>query len=176
MSLAAQQFVEPRRGQPLLPGGPVLRVLEDRFHARLHRVEHRRAGHAARLADAGLGSAQVAPDRVSLDAHLARDLADGDALDEMPVAYDVNLFHCEHPPNERRGPDGASGGRGVGQFWNAGRVNLKRRDHQLGAHERVLCIDEKTSLQPRTRTAASRPARAPNEPYASSTNTCARAR
>jgi hypothetical protein len=34
----------------------------------------------------------------------------------------------------------------------------------LGAHERVLCIDEKTSLQPRTRTAASRPARAPNEP------------
>lgn len=35
---------------------------------------------------------------------------------------------------------------------------------QLGAHERVLCIDEKTSLQPRTRTAASRPARAPNEP------------
>lgn len=35
---------------------------------------------------------------------------------------------------------------------------------QLGAHERVLSVDEKTSLQPRTRTSASRPARAPNEP------------
>jgi hypothetical protein len=35
---------------------------------------------------------------------------------------------------------------------------------QLGAHERVLCADEKTSLQPRTRTSANRPARAPNEP------------
>jgi transposase len=28
----------------------------------------------------------------------------------------------------------------------------------LGAHERVLCVDEKTSLQPRTRTAPTRPA------------------
>jgi transposase len=35
---------------------------------------------------------------------------------------------------------------------------------QLDAHERVLCADEKTSLQPRTRTTATRPARAPNEP------------
>lgn len=35
---------------------------------------------------------------------------------------------------------------------------------ELGAHERVLCVDEKTSLQPRTRTSATRPARAPNEP------------
>jgi len=34
----------------------------------------------------------------------------------------------------------------------------------LGTHERVLCVDEKTSLQPRTRTTATRPARAPNEP------------
>jgi transposase len=34
----------------------------------------------------------------------------------------------------------------------------------LGQHERVLCLDEKTSLQPRTRTSANRPARAPNEP------------
>lgn len=34
----------------------------------------------------------------------------------------------------------------------------------LGLHERVLCLDEKTSLQPRTRTSANRPARAPNEP------------
>jgi len=29
----------------------------------------------------------------------------------------------------------------------------------LGAHERVLCLDEKTSLQPRTRTSPTRPAR-----------------
>lgn len=35
---------------------------------------------------------------------------------------------------------------------------------QLGAHERVLSLDEKTSLQPRTRTSATRPPRAPNEP------------
>jgi DDE superfamily endonuclease len=34
----------------------------------------------------------------------------------------------------------------------------------LGAHERVLCVDEKTSLQPRTRTATTRPARAPGSP------------
>ena len=34
----------------------------------------------------------------------------------------------------------------------------------LGAHERVLSVDEKTSLQPRTRTSANRPPRAPNEP------------
>lgn len=34
----------------------------------------------------------------------------------------------------------------------------------LGHHERVLCLDEKTSLQPRTRTSANRPARAPNQP------------
>jgi hypothetical protein len=34
----------------------------------------------------------------------------------------------------------------------------------LGAHELVLSIDEKTSLQPRTRTSANRPARVPNEP------------
>jgi hypothetical protein len=30
--------------------------------------------------------------------------------------------------------------------------------HPLGAHERVLSVDEKTSLQPRTRTSATRPA------------------
>lgn len=35
---------------------------------------------------------------------------------------------------------------------------------KLGARERVLCLDEKTSLQPRTRTSPTRPARAPNEP------------
>jgi len=35
---------------------------------------------------------------------------------------------------------------------------------QLAAHERVLCADEKTSLQPRTRTSANRPARSPNKP------------
>jgi transposase len=35
---------------------------------------------------------------------------------------------------------------------------------QLGTHERVLSVDEKTSLQPRTRTSANRPARVPNEP------------
>lgn len=34
----------------------------------------------------------------------------------------------------------------------------------IGAHERVLSLDEKTSLQPRTRTSATRPARMPNEP------------
>lgn len=34
----------------------------------------------------------------------------------------------------------------------------------LGAHERVLSVDEKTSLQPRTRTSANKPARAANEP------------
>lgn len=34
----------------------------------------------------------------------------------------------------------------------------------LGAHERVLCVDEKTSLQPRTRTSATRPARTPDQP------------
>ncbi len=34
----------------------------------------------------------------------------------------------------------------------------------LGAHERVLSLDEKTSLQPRTRTSSNRPARSPNEP------------
>lgn len=34
----------------------------------------------------------------------------------------------------------------------------------LGPHERVVCVDEKTSLQPRTRTSSTRPARAPNEP------------
>ena len=35
---------------------------------------------------------------------------------------------------------------------------------KLGAHERVLSLDEKTSLQPRTRTSPSRPARPGNEP------------
>jgi len=35
---------------------------------------------------------------------------------------------------------------------------------KLGAHERVLCLDEKTSLQPRTRTSPNRPARPQNEP------------
>jgi hypothetical protein len=34
----------------------------------------------------------------------------------------------------------------------------------LGAHERVLCLDEKTSVQPRHRTAPTRPARRGNEP------------
>jgi hypothetical protein len=34
---------------------------------------------------------------------------------------------------------------------------------QLGVHERVLCVDEKTSLQPRPRTSPTRPAR-PGEP------------
>ena len=35
---------------------------------------------------------------------------------------------------------------------------------KLGAHERVLSLDEKTSLQPRTRTSPNRPARSANEP------------
>lgn len=35
---------------------------------------------------------------------------------------------------------------------------------QLGPHERVLSIDEKTSIQPRTRTSRNRPARPGNEP------------
>ncbi len=35
---------------------------------------------------------------------------------------------------------------------------------KLGAHERVLSLDEKTSLQPRTRTSPNRPARASNQP------------
>lgn len=35
---------------------------------------------------------------------------------------------------------------------------------QLDPHERVLSLDEKTSLQPRTRTSATRPPRVPNEP------------
>lgn len=34
----------------------------------------------------------------------------------------------------------------------------------LGAHERVLSLDEKTSLQPRTRTSPNKPARASNDP------------
>jgi hypothetical protein len=34
----------------------------------------------------------------------------------------------------------------------------------LAPHERVVCVDEKTSLQPRTRTSSTRPARVPNEP------------
>lgn len=34
----------------------------------------------------------------------------------------------------------------------------------LAPHERVLCLDEKTSLQPRTRTAANRPAKQGNVP------------
>lgn len=34
----------------------------------------------------------------------------------------------------------------------------------LGAHERVLSLDEKTSLQPRTRTSPNRPSRPPNQP------------
>lgn len=35
---------------------------------------------------------------------------------------------------------------------------------KLGGHERVFSVDEKTSLQPRTRTSPNRPARASNEP------------
>jgi hypothetical protein len=35
---------------------------------------------------------------------------------------------------------------------------------KLGSHERVLSLDEKTSLQPRTRTSPTRPARAGNRP------------
>jgi transposase len=35
---------------------------------------------------------------------------------------------------------------------------------KLGAHERVLSLDEKTSLQPRTRTSRNRPARPSNKP------------
>ena len=35
---------------------------------------------------------------------------------------------------------------------------------KLSPHERVLSLDEKTSLQPRTRTSPTRPARVPNEP------------
>lgn len=35
---------------------------------------------------------------------------------------------------------------------------------ELGPHERVLSLDEKTSLQPRTRTSRNRPARRGNEP------------
>jgi DDE superfamily endonuclease len=35
---------------------------------------------------------------------------------------------------------------------------------QLGPHERVLSLDEKTSLQPRSRTSRNRPARPSNEP------------
>lgn len=35
---------------------------------------------------------------------------------------------------------------------------------KLGPHERVLSLDEKTSLQPRTRTSCNRPARRGNEP------------
>ena len=35
---------------------------------------------------------------------------------------------------------------------------------KLGAHERVLSLDEKTSLQPRTRTSPTRPARPGNDP------------
>jgi hypothetical protein len=35
---------------------------------------------------------------------------------------------------------------------------------QLGPHERVLSVDEKTSLQPRTRTSRNRPARPGNDP------------
>jgi hypothetical protein len=34
----------------------------------------------------------------------------------------------------------------------------------LGVHERVLCVDEKTSLQPRSRTSPTRPARVDNVP------------
>ena len=115
--------METRRSQPLLPSGPVLRVLEDLLCAWLYCVGHRRPEHAARLTAPGLGLAQVAPDRVSFDAHLARELAEGDALDKVPVAYDVNLFHGEHPPSECLGPDGlqATGGGSV----------LERRESQF---------------------------------------------
>jgi len=39
-----------------------------------------------------------------------------------------------------------------------------RYTRPLGAHERVVCVDEKTSVQPRHRTTPTRPARPGNEP------------
>jgi transposase len=50
------------------------------------------------------------------------------------------------------------------QFRQTVRNICKLYTSKLGAHERVLCLDEKTSLQPRTRTFPTRPARVPNEP------------
>jgi hypothetical protein len=41
-AVAAQHRVQPRRSEPLLAGRPILRVLEQRFDARLDRVERRR--------------------------------------------------------------------------------------------------------------------------------------
>src|SRR5690606_31466084 len=111
---------QPRSGEPLLARRPALRVVENLEDARLHSIAHGRAGRTARLADTRRRAAQVALDRVSRNPHLAREAADGNALHQVTVANDVDLFHSEHPPSERPTSDEASGGRGWISFGAAG--------------------------------------------------------
>ena len=114
--LADEHGVQTRRGEPLLACSPALRVLEDLECARSNCVGHGRARHAAWLACTRWRTTQVTTDRIAIDAHLARDTANGDALDQVSVTYDVDLFHSEHPPSERRASDGGSGGGGWVNF------------------------------------------------------------
>ena len=109
VALAAEHRVEPSRGELLLAGGPPLRVLEQLDRAAFDRVANRRTRNAAWLAHTGRCASQVATHRVSVDSHLARDLADGDAV-LMSTAHHIDLFHNEHPPSERPASDGGSGG------------------------------------------------------------------
>jgi hypothetical protein len=116
VALAAQHRVQARSGQLLLPCRPALRILEQLDSARLHGGANRRARHASWLTNASWRASHVAAHRIAIDAHLARDLADGDALDQVSVANDVDLFHSEHPPSGRPASDGGSGGSGWVNF------------------------------------------------------------
>jgi hypothetical protein len=113
---------------------PMLRVLEQRFDARPHRIEHRRARDAARLTNARRRAAQVALDRVSRNAHFACELANRDVLHQVAVTNDVDRFHDEHPPSERRKSGGGGGSllaRRKGQFCDGGIIRPRRRSGRV---------------------------------------------
>lgn len=105
---------------------------EDLDGATLDGAAHRRPCHTAWLTNSSWRASQIATHRISIDAHLARDAADGNALDEVSVANNVDLFHSEHPPSERPASDGTQVVEG--EFWRAERVSFERRDHEPRAH------------------------------------------
>ncbi|HEX4352651.1 MAG TPA: hypothetical protein VHZ95_07055 [Polyangiales bacterium] len=138
-SLAAQHRVQARSGQPLFAGRPMLRVLEQRFDARPHRIDHGRARHATWLTDARRCAAQVTLDRVFRNAHLACETTYRHALHQVSVTNDVDLFHDEHPPSERRESGGGGGSvlaRRKGQFCDGG-ISARRKRFVIHAGSRL---------------------------------------
>ena len=95
-ALGDQQFVQPRRGEPLLAAGPLTRFGQQRFDAHPHGLPD---GSRPRLCLSAFrnGVGEVFPDGPARNPQLFRDLPRGAALYQDFMTNDVYLVHPEHP-------------------------------------------------------------------------------